>query len=124
MTINYRIDQNQSYLHYSNFALGSAKEQYPLILSGSESIGKTDPLQNLKGLKFASRDRGSRGTSISCARVYGRFWHPLCGCGALKINENNNNPAIVLLNSEWLRTVIVEMKIRLHNYEKNYIDSF
>ena len=47
------------YLHYYNFAIGSAEGQYPLNISGFDSIGLTYPIisgRPLNGMKFTSHD--------------------------------------------------------------------
>ena len=45
------------YLHYNNFTIGSAEDQYSLNISGFDSIGLTDPFISghpLNGMKFTS----------------------------------------------------------------------
>jgi len=49
----------KSYLHYNKFVRGSAEDQYPLNISGFDSIGWTDPFDSgcsLNGMKFTSHD--------------------------------------------------------------------
>ena len=36
----------KSYLHYNKFAVGSTEDQYPLNISGFDSIGLTDPFNS------------------------------------------------------------------------------
>ena len=61
LRIDYKLKNGtESYLHYNNFAIGSAEDQYPLNISGYDSIGLTDPFisgSRLNGMKFTSRDQ-------------------------------------------------------------------
>ena len=44
LRIDYQLKNGtKSYLHYNKFAIGSAEDQYPLNISGFDSIGLTDP---------------------------------------------------------------------------------
>ena len=59
--IDYQLkNRTKSHLHYNKFAIGSAEDQYPLNISGFDSIGLTDPFDDdysLYGMKFSSRDQ-------------------------------------------------------------------
>ena len=117
LRIDYRWkNRTESYLHYNNFAIGSADEQYPLNISGFNSIGLTDPFDTsgLNGLKFTSRDRDNDMHSSNCAYSNGGWWHRQCT--HIEITKEYSKIAIAL-NNEWQYPTFVEMKIRPQNCE-------
>ena len=113
LRIDYHLENGtKSYLHYNKFAVGSPEAQYPINISGFDSIGVTDLFENggsVNGKKFTTRDRDNDLASHNCAHIYGGFWYN--SCGAVDIN-NSNNPVILYLNDQWLNTTLLEMKIR------------
>ena len=113
LRIDYQLkNRTKSYLHYNKFAVGSAKDQYPLNISGFDTIGLTDPFdtlgETLNGMKFASRDRDND-LSSNCAYSYGGWWHK--SCGHLELNDDYASMAMYL-NGQWHSISLVEMKIR------------
>ena len=50
------MNETKSYLHYNKFSIGSAEDQYPLNISGFDSIGLTDPFASggLNQMKFTT----------------------------------------------------------------------
>ena len=82
LRIDYQLKNGtKSYLHYNKFAIGSAEDQYPLNISGFDSIGLTDPFDSghsLNGMKFSSRDRDNDLWRGNCALIDGGWWHRSC----------------------------------------------
>ena len=119
LRIGYHLKNGtKSYLYYNRFAIGPAKDQYSLNISGFDTIGLTDPFNNSNwqvqnGMKFTSRDRDNDIVSGNCANSHGGFWHS--NCGGLEINANPNNPSIIYLNGQWHNPALIEMKVRPKN---------
>ena len=107
------MQQNPTFI----IIVGSSEDQYPLNISGFDSIGLTDPFNfhaSQNGMKFTSRDRDNDLRSDNCAHYYGGFWHS--NCGGFEINDDPNDDASILyLNGQWYGTTLVEMKVRPKN---------
>ena len=117
LRIDYRLTNGtKSYLHYNKFAIGSTEDQYPLNISGFNSIGLTDPFDSglpLNGLKFSSRDRDNDlWNNSNCASGDGGWWHSWCS--HIQLNERYSS-VYMDLNYETLYPTFVEMKIRPQN---------
>ena len=113
LRIDYQLKNGtKSYLHYNKFAIGSAEDQYPLNISGFDSIGMTDPFASLNGMKFSSRDRDNDLWGGNCALYDGGWWH--YSCGNIKLNEAYTS-IFIYLNRESHYPTSVEMKIRPQN---------
>ena len=118
LRIDYQLKNGtKSYLHYNKFAIGSAEDQYPLIISGFDSIGLTDPFdtlaQTLKGMKFTSRDQDNDlYTNNNCAYYDGGWWHH--SCSYIRLNDAYTQ-IHMYLNSDHHYPTSVEMKIRPQN---------
>ena len=82
LRIDYQLKNGtKSYLHYNNFVIGSAEDQYPLNISGFDSIGLTDPFDSghpLTGMKFTSRDLDNDLHPSNCALSNGGWWYHSC----------------------------------------------
>ena len=116
LRIDYQLKNGtKSYLHYNKFAVGSSEDQYPLNISGFDSIGLTDPFDyynhfgKLSGKKFTTRDRDNDLNSNNCART-GGFWYG--SCARLQPNNGPHAGNILIINNQWLTTTLLEMKIR------------
>ena len=117
LRIDYQLKNGtKSYLHYNKFAIGSAEDQYPLNISGFDSIGLTDPLDgvhSLNGMKFSSRDRDNDlWNGDNCGLSDGGWWHRKCS--NIQLNEAYNN-IFMLINSDLLFPTSIEIKIRPQN---------
>ena len=116
LRIDYQLKNGtKSYLHYNKFAIGSAEEQYPLNISGFDSIGLTDPFDThpVNGRKFSSRDRDNAlSRYANCAGIDGGWWHRICS--HIPINEAYNTMHMYI-NREIIYPTFVEMKIRPQN---------
>ena len=114
----YLKNGTKSYLHYNKFAIGVAKEQYPLTISGFDSFGLTEPFNldsnNLNGMKFTSCDRDNDlYNSGNCATLYDGFWYNKCG--GLEVNDQYNDSSMLYHNNDWHTTPFMEMKIKAQN---------
>ena len=116
LRIDYRLKNGtESYLHYNNFRIGSPQDQYPLNISGFDSIGLTDPFtitSSVNGMKFTSRDRDNDFSIDNCAKSNGGWWHH--SCTSMRVNGDYKD-IFMFVNSEFLFPAFVEMKIRLKN---------
>ena len=120
LRIDYQLkNETKSYLHYDRFAIGSAEDQYPLNISEFDSIGLTDPFNEIRVrlqlnvMKFSSCDRDNDLSNFThCAEKSGGWWHR--ECSFIKLNEDQSLINIAL-NREWLYPTSVEMKIRPQN---------
>ena len=116
LRIDYQLQNGtKSYLHYNKFAIGSAEDQYPLNISGFDSIGLTDPFDNghsLNEMKFSSRDRDNDLSYGDCGTSLGGWWHRKCG----QIYLNRPYTYMYMyINGEYIKPTIAEMKIRPQN---------
>ena len=119
LRIDYQLKNGtKSYLHYNKFAIGSAEDQYPLNISGFDSIGLTDPFvvgYRLNGMKFTSRDRDNDlNGPKNCAHYSGGWWY--YSCSFIRLNDAYTTTGIAMyLNRQWHYPTSVEMKIRPQN---------
>ena len=112
MRLDYqKNDGNWSYLHYNQFSVGSANDEYPLTATGFTGEG-TDwfghgVYANSHGRKFSTFDNDNDGHgSYNCASNYQHgWWHNRCTY--IRINDQPPN-----INEAILTT---EMKIRPRN---------
>ena len=104
MRVDYqKNDKTWSYLHYNQFSVGSASEEYPLTVGGFTGVG-TD-LFNVQskphnGMKFTTPDNDNDNNSIyNCAATYkSGWWYHNC----YSINTNRQPPSVAgnVLSSE------------------------
>ena len=107
MRVDYqKNDKTWSYLHYNQFSVGSASEEYPLTVGGFTGVGTdlfNDNFYLLNGMKFSTPDNDNDKWSGNCASLLkSGWWHNSC----YKINSNAQPPDV---NGNVL---FVEMKIR------------
>ena len=114
-------NKTRSYLHYNEFKVGSATDEYPLTISGFTGITPTDPFViGHNGKKFSTYDNdndqwsgGNCAAKLSSAISNGGWWYNSCW----NINLNiNYNPAAgygsMHLAGTWYNPRWIEMKIR------------
>ena len=94
MRVDYqKNDKSWSYLHYNQFSVGSASEEYPLTIGGFTGEG-TDWFvqQPLNGMKFSTLDNeNDNRRSVNCAAYYkSGWWHNDC----FHINVNRQPPEV------------------------------
>ena len=104
MRVDYqKSDKTWSYLHYNQFSVGSANEEYPLTVGEFTGVG-TDRF-NVKfaphnGMKFSTPDNDNDKWNGNCAAQWkSGWWHNNC----YRININTQPPSIGIFS---------EMKIR------------
>ena len=105
MRVDYqKNDKTWSYLHYNQFSVGSASEEYPLTVGGFTGVG-TDYFAShpLNGTKFSTPDNDNDKWSGNCAASFkSGWWYNVCR----HININSQLPYV---NGNALFS---EMKIR------------
>ena len=122
LRIDYHLKNGtKSYLHYKQFAVGPAEDQYPLSISGFDSIELTDPFSvvgsPLNGMSFTTRDRDNDLSSFECAPGNGAWWYNKCG---KNMELNDDYPSMrIFLNNQWHGLIFVEIKIRPQLCEQN-----
>ena len=106
MRVDYQKNDNSwSYLHYNNFSVGSANEEYPLTVGGFTGVGNNRfAIHN--GMKFSTRDNDNDRWSRTCAISYNSgWWYNSC----YQININRQPPVVIS------NVLFSEMKIRPKN---------
>ena len=105
MRVDYQFnDKTWSYLHYKNFSVGSASEEYPLTVGGFTGIG-TDwfAARPHNGMKFSTPDNDNDNHIRNCAGDWKSGWW-YNNCYHININQQPPHPATDVF--------ISEMKIR------------
>ena len=101
-------NKSWSYLHYNQFSVGSASEEYPLTITGYTGISGdyfTTGNEPAVNAKFTTYDNDNDVWSGNCAARYGTGWW-FYSC--FDINPNYQPPI-----SDWpTRVLFMEMKIR------------
>ena len=109
MRVDYQLfNKTWSYLHYNQFSVGSASEEYPLTVGGySGSISSTYALYyNRMKFSTADNDNDERGGNCAVSQKSG-YWYKDCRY----INLNEQPPFIYPYRSVFF----AEMKIRPKN---------
>ena len=106
MTVDYQYNNKSwSYLHYNQFSVGSASEEYPLTVGGFTRVG-TDWFahQPHNGMKFSIPDNDNDYSSrYNCADDWNSgWWYNAC----TNININAQSPVV------YNYVLFSEMKIR------------
>ena len=105
MRVDYqKNDKTWSYLHYNQFSVGSASEEYPLTVGGFTGEG-TDWFTShpLNGMKFTTPDNDNDKNGGNCAASYkGGWWYNNC----YYVNPNRQPPQVKN------NVLFTEMKIR------------
>ena len=106
MRVDYQVESYKRwyYLHYDQFSIGSASEEYPLTLG--EFTGDTrDWFHQLNQTKFTAQDNNNDQSGNNCAIRYGGWWYNDCG----NLYMNRQPPFLSYYDTVVLFT---EMKIR------------
>ena len=104
MRVDYQFNNKTwSYLHYNQFSVGSASEEYPLIVGGFIGVG-TDWFAYHNGMKFSTPDNDNdKHSSFNCAAGQNSgWWYNKCR----HININYQPPYVSS------SALLSEMKIR------------
>ena len=111
----------KTYLHYKQFAIGSASDNYPLQISQYKGIYPIDPFYyrsifRLNGMKFTTKDRDNDRYSSNCA-VSGNgknsngWWFN--NCAIIKLNQQySEKDKINDGRGSWHNYLFIEMKIK------------
>ena len=118
-----RIDLTHSngtktYLHYKKFAVGSARDQYPLQISQFTGIYPVDPFSthSLNNMKFTTKDRDNDRYLNNCAikgdGINGNgWWYNICSL--ITLNRQYSIKQTIYIHSVgWLHYPFVEIKLR------------
>ena len=100
-------DKTWSYLHYNQFSVGSASEEYPLTVGGFTGVGSDwFVFHPLNGMKFSTPDNDNDGNSGgNCANYHkSGWWFNNCR----HININIQPPYMYVAGN----LIFTEMKIR------------
>ena len=94
MRLDYqKNDKTWSYLHYDQFSVGNASEEYPLTVGGFTGEGD-DWLAYHNGMNFSTPDNNNdnSGTDYKCAGVYkSGWWYNNC----VNIDINRQTPYVL-----------------------------
>ncbi|XP_065904109.1 fibrinogen-like protein A [Dysidea avara] len=112
-------DKTRSYLHYNQFSVGSAGDEYPLTIGGFTGITKSDPFSthSLNGQKFSTYDNDNDKWNNNCAAVgrakgNGGWWYNACWHINLNIGYNPAENGFIHIKGRWHNPRWIEMKIR------------
>ena len=105
MRVDYQFNNKTwSYLHYNQFSVGSASEEYPLTVGGFTGVGNDlFALHPLNGMKFSTPDNDNDKTNRNCATTFKNgWWYNHC-----RLIDINSQPPYVRND-----VLFAEMKIR------------
>ena len=117
----------KSFMHYNDFSLGPATDNYRLSISGFTGITPTDPFtsdNSVNGQQFTTYDRDNDHYAFgNCAvdgqgKESGGWWHS--HCHHINLNQNykhTENRAFMRLARQPYDPIFIEMKIRPVNCE-------
>ena len=89
MRVDYqKVDKTWSNLHYNQFSVGSASEEYPATIGGFIGEGSYDPFVThpLNGMKFTTPDCDNDEWSGNCAVYWQSGWW-FYRCRHININD-------------------------------------
>ena len=93
MRLDYQFNNKiWSYLHYNQFSVGSASEEYPLTVGGFTGVG-TDRFAYHNGMKFSTPDNDNdKWSAGNCAAGSSKsgWWYNNCHT----ININKQPPSV------------------------------
>ena len=102
MRVDYqKNDKTWSYLHYSQFSVGSASEKYPLTVGGFTGVGiDRFAYQSLNMMKFSTQDNDNdkHGSYHCVAGHKSGWWYNRCHC--ININKQPHVVSSHILFSE------------------------
>ena len=100
MRVDYQNnDKTWSYLHYNQFSVGSASEEYPLTVGGFTGVG-SDGFAYHNGMKFSTPDNDNDNWSGNCAATWKSGWWYHSNCYHININTQPPNVHGSVLFSE------------------------
>ena len=101
MRVDYqKNDKTWSYLHYNQFSVGSASEEYPLTVGGFTGVGNDLFVSHpLNGMKFSTPDNDNDNSGGNCAASGKSGWW-YNNCYHIDINRQTPNIGGSVLFSE------------------------
>ena len=107
-------------MHYNNFRVGPAADNYKLNISGFTGITPDDPFTtyNINGQQFTTYDRDNDVWPGNCALnghgdESGGWWHSNCNWINLNYNyKHKGGWGFMRLAGKWYDPIFTEMKIR------------
>ena len=114
------------FLQYEQFKVASAKEKYRLTVGGFQGT-TNDPMAYHNGMYFTTKDRDNDLRPENCALFHGvanpigGWWFRDCWVNTIAPNINYGHQNGVYLNGRWHIFRFIEIKIRPHNCNNNYI---
>ena len=105
-------NKTRSYLHYNEFKVGSATDEYPLTIGGFTGITPTDPFATggHNGSKFTTYDNQNAPTT--CGKNTGGWWYYWCYRINLNYQYNATQYGFIAFAGTWYNPRWIEMKIR------------
>ena len=111
-----------SFMHYNDFKVGPATDNYRLSISGFIGVTPTDPFttgRSIDGQQFSTRDRDNNDPHNKClpkandSTVPVGWWNNKC----FHINLNEEPQGVIYLAGKWYYPLWINMKIRPRNCE-------
>ena len=105
-------NKTRSYLHYKEFKVGSATDEYPLTIGDFNGITPDDPfaLHSHNGRKFTTYD--NQNAAVTCGKNTGGWWYNRCFRINLNYQYNPTRHGFLHLAGAWYNPRWIEMKIR------------
>ena len=82
-----KTDKTWSYLHYTQFRVGSVHQKYPLTLTGF-TLKSGNMMASANGRKFSTPDADGNNPYSNCASATRSGWWYYNSCGELNINRS------------------------------------
>ena len=114
-------NKTRSYLHYNEFKVGNATDEYPLTIGGFTGITPTDPFVYHNGRKLSTYDNDNDRSGDNCAvqtsnaKDNGGWWYNTCWSINLNYQYNPAQYGSIALAGSYYNPRWIEMKIRPHN---------
>ena len=114
-------NKTRSYLHYNEFKVGSASDEYPLTIGGFTGITPTNPFATipLNGMKFSTHNNDNdQWSSGNCAVKIGKsqgnegWWYNSCWEINVNIQYNPAQHGSMVLAGTFYNPMWIEAKIR------------
>ena len=100
-----KTDKAWGYLHYTQFSVGSASDEYPLTVGGYTGTISSSRALYYNGMKFSTPDNDNDENSGNCAALYkSGNWYKDC----YNIDLNQQQPYVYPFGT----VIFAEMKIR------------
>lgn len=111
----------RSYMHYSQFSVGNAANEYPLTVNSFTGITPDDPFSGHSGFRFSTYDNDNDDWNNNCAAQNanafdnGGWWFHSCWNIALNIRYYPGQFGFIRFHDTWYNPRWIEMKMRPRN---------